>query len=113
LPSGTVEIGKDFGPRSPLAEVSYVVLQCLLQHERKEAARHLTADRLVELVEDRARDEKVFRYSERLLHHRQLLVAKHGIERGKVRVAAKHEDAVEPGYLFAEGRLAWVRNSSD
>lgn len=52
-----IEMGEDFGPRSRLAEVRNAVLQCLLRHEGEEAARHVTADRLVELVEDRARGE--------------------------------------------------------
>ena len=49
-------IAEDF-----VAEVCNAVLQCLLQHEGEEAARHVTADRLVELVEDRAGGEQALR----------------------------------------------------
>jgi hypothetical protein len=40
-----------------------------------------------------------------LLHHCQLLVAKHDLERREVGVGAQHEDAVEPGVLLGLGAI--------
>jgi hypothetical protein len=54
-----------------LAEVRDTVLQGLLQHQGEEAARHMTADCLIELVEDRTRLEEALRCAEDLLHHGQ------------------------------------------
>jgi hypothetical protein len=65
----------------------------------------VAADRLVELVEDRARGEKALRCAEDLLHHRQLLIAKHDFKRREVRVGAQHEDAIEPGVLLGLGTI--------
>jgi hypothetical protein len=57
--------------------------------------KHVTADGLVELVEDRPGGEKVPGCSEGLLHRPQLLVAEHGLERVEIGVCAQQEDAVE------------------
>ena len=46
-----------------------------------------------------ARGEQALRCAEDLLHHGQLLVAKHDFERREVSVGAQHEDAIEPGVL--------------
>ena len=66
-----------------------------LQHQREEAAEHVAADGLVELVEDRPGGEQVLGGAEGLLHGPQLLVAQHGVERVEIGVGAQHEDAVE------------------
>src|SRR5215475_6428622 len=69
--------------------------QRLLQHQREEAAEHVTADGLVELVEDRSGGEQVLGGTEGLLHCPQLLVAEHGLEWVELGVGAQHKDAVE------------------
>src|SRR5258705_12604937 len=71
-----------------------------LEHEREEAAEHVAADGLVELVEDRTGFEQVLGGSEGLLHGPQLLVAEHGFERVEIGVGAQHENAVEPFLVF-------------
>src|SRR3974377_2474117 len=48
-----VEIGDDLRPGTRAPKRGDAVLQRLLQHQREEAAEHVTADGLVELVEDR------------------------------------------------------------
>jgi hypothetical protein len=48
-----IQIGDDPRPGPRAAERSDAVLQCLLQHQREDAAEHVAADGLVELVEDR------------------------------------------------------------
>ena len=58
-----------------------------------------------DFVEDRPRREQALGGAEGLFHHRQLLVAKHGIERREVGVGAQHEDAVELGLLGEEVEL--------
>jgi hypothetical protein len=40
-----------------------------------------------------------------LLHHRQLLVAMHDLERREVGVGAQHEDAAEPSVLLGLGAI--------
>ena len=71
------------------------VLQRSLQHQCEEAAEHVAADGLVELVEDRPGGEEVLGRTEGLLHPPKLLVAEHGLERVEIGVGAQHEDAVE------------------
>src|SRR5450830_1224250 len=56
-------------------------------------------------MEDRARGEKALRCAEDLLHHGQLLVAKHDFERREFSVGAQHEDAIEPGVLLGLGAI--------
>jgi hypothetical protein len=70
-----IKISDDFGPGVCAIERRDAVLQRLLEHERKEAAENVTADGLVELVEDRPCCEQVLGGSESLLHGLQLLVA--------------------------------------
>src|SRR5450830_1203896 len=56
-------------------------------------------------MEDRARGEKALRCAEDLLHHGQLLVAKHDFERREFSVGAQHEDAIEPGVFLGLGAI--------
>src|SRR5450759_4308501 len=56
-------------------------------------------------MEDRARGEQALRCAEDLLHHGQLLVAKHDLDRGEVGVGAQHEDAIEPGVFLGLGAI--------
>ena len=65
----------------------------------------MTADRLVELVEDRSRGEQALGRAERPLDPPQLLVAEHGFERREIGVGPEHEDAVELGVLFRLGPI--------
>jgi len=60
----------------------------------------MTADGLIELVEDRPRCEQMLGRANALLHGPQLFVAEHGFERIELGVGAQHEDAVEPLLLF-------------
>ena len=77
------------------AERGNTILQRFLQHQCEEAAEHVAADGLVELVEDRPCREQVLGGAESLLHRPQLLVAEHGRERVEVGIGAQYEDAVE------------------
>jgi hypothetical protein len=76
-----VESDDDLRPRADAIVRRDAVFQGFLEHECKEAAEHVTADGLVELVEDRATCEQVLGGAEGLLHGPQLLVAEHGFER--------------------------------
>ena len=62
-----VEIGDDLGPGACAADRGDPVIQRLFEHEGEEAAEHVTADGLVQLVEDWAGREQMFRGPERLL----------------------------------------------
>ena len=95
-----VEIGNDLGPGACAIERCDAALQGFPEHGCEEAAEHVTADGLVELMEDRPRREQVLGGVEGLLHGPQLLVAKHGCEWVEVGVGAQHENAVEPLLLF-------------
>ena len=88
-----------------MAQRGDAVLQLLLQHQGEKATRHMAANGLVELVENRARGEQAFRRSERALHHPQMFVAKHGFERREIGVRAEHEDSVELGVLLRLGAI--------
>src|SRR5262245_16990814 len=88
-----IQIGDDLGPGARATERRNTVLQRRLQHEREKAAEHVTADGLVEFVEDRPSGEQVLGGAEGLLHRPQLLVAEHGLERIEIGVGAQHEDA--------------------
>ena len=88
-----------------MAQRCDAVLQLLLQHQGEKATRHMSANGLVELVENRARGEQAFRGSERALHHPQMFVAKHGFERREIGVRAEHEDSVELGVLLRLGAI--------
>ena len=68
------------------------ILQRRLQHQREEAAEYVTADGLVELVEDRPGGEQVLGCSKGLLHRPQLLVAEHGLERIEIGVGPQNEE---------------------
>ena len=48
-----IQIGDDFRPGAGATEPGNAIFQRGFQHQRKEAAKHVAADRLVELVEDR------------------------------------------------------------
>src|SRR5271165_475304 len=65
-----VQVGDDGGPRGPGAAGcgGEAIIQLLLQHERQEAARHVAADRLVELMVDGPRLEQALGRAERPLH---------------------------------------------
>jgi hypothetical protein len=52
-PGHRVEVGDDLRPGTGASERRDAVFQRLLQHQREEAAEHVAADGLVELVEDR------------------------------------------------------------
>ena len=71
------------------------LLQRRFEHQREEAAEHVTADGLVELVEDRPGGEQLLGCSEGLLHRPQLLVAEHGLEWVEIGVGAQQQNAVE------------------
>ena len=88
-----------------MAERGDVVLQLLLQHQGEKATRHMAANGLVELMENRARGEQAFRGSERALHHPQMFVAKHGFERREIGVGAQHEGSVELYVLLRLGAI--------
>jgi hypothetical protein len=60
-------------------------------NQGKEAAEHVAADGLVELVEDRPGREQVLGGAKGLLHRPQLLVAEHGFERVEIGVGAQDE----------------------
>ena len=55
----------------------------------------MTADGLVELVEDRPGGEQMLCCSKGLLHRPQLLVAEHSLQWIEIGVGTHHEDAVE------------------
>jgi hypothetical protein len=63
-----IQIGDVFRPRAGAAERGDAVLQCLLQHQGEEAAEHVAANGLVELVKDRAGRERVLDGAEGLLN---------------------------------------------
>src|SRR5208282_2897623 len=69
-----VEIGEDLGPRAVAAECGDAIVQGGLEHESQETAKHVPANGLVELVEDRARGEQVLLRAEGLLDGPKLLV---------------------------------------
>ena len=87
------------------AERGDAILQLLLQHQGEEAAGHVAANGLVELVKDRPRGEQALGRSEGPLHRPQALVAEHGFERREIGVGAQHEDAVELGVLLHLGAI--------
>jgi hypothetical protein len=90
-----IQIDDDVRPGAHAAERGNALLQPRLQHQRKEAAEHVTTDGLVQLVEDRPGGEQMLCGSKGLLHRPKLLVAEHGLERVEIGVGAQHEDAVE------------------
>jgi len=102
-----IQIGDDFRPGAGAAERGDAVLQCLLQHQGEEAAEHVAADGLVELVEDRAGREQVLRGAEGLLHSPQLLVAEHGFERVEISnaVVTPSFSKYPPSTRRSEGRF--------
>jgi hypothetical protein len=83
-----VEIGDDLGLGAWAADRGDPVIQRLLEYEGEEAAEHVTANGLVQLVEDRASGEQVLGGPERLLHGPQMFVAEHGFERAEIGVGA-------------------------
>ncbi len=100
-----VEIGADVGPFELGVLRRETVGEVLLEHQRQERAKHVAADGLVALVEDRPRAEDVLGGAEDLLDAPELLVAQHGGERVEGGVGAQNEDAVE---LFVFGDLGLV-----
>src|SRR5262245_15218926 len=70
-----IQIGDALRPGAGAGERRDTVLKRLLQHQREEAAEHVTTDGLVDLVEDRPRREQMLGRAEGLLHRPQLLVA--------------------------------------
>ena len=60
-----------------MTERGNTLLQRCLQNQGEEAKEHVTADDLVELMEDRPGEEEVLNDAEGLLHRPQLLVADH------------------------------------
>ena len=90
-----VEIGDDVSPGHGPIECGDPIFQCLLQYEGEEAAEHMTANGLVELMEDRPGRQQMFCGPEGLLNRPKLLVAEHGVERVEVGIGAQHEDAIE------------------
>src|SRR3974390_208800 len=98
-----VEIGENVRPGALATEVGDARLQLLLQDEGEEAAGHVTANGLVDFVEDWPCREQALGCAEGLFHHRQLFVTEHGVKRRKVGICAQHEDAIEFGILLGFG----------
>ena len=99
-------IGENFATSSGFTEVHDAVLQGLFQHQREEAARHMTADCPIELVEDWTRlEECSWLCGKHLLHHGGVACSQNMASSGpRSVVLVRHEDAVEPGVLLGTWR---------
>ena len=62
-----IQIGDDLGPGAGSAERGDAIFQRRFQHQRQEAAEHVAANGLVQLVEDRPGREQVLGGAEGLL----------------------------------------------
>ena len=71
------------------------MLELDLQHQGQERAEDVAANGLVELVEDRPRDEQVLDGAEGLLDDPELLVAQRGSQRAEIGVGTQYENAIE------------------
>src|ERR1700750_101990 len=105
-----MESANDGGPGSLRAERSNAGLQFGLEHEGKEAAEHVSADRLVKLVEDRPCGQQVLRCAESVVVGPEWLVAEHRDQRVEIGVGTQHKEPVEPGVLVGfcaiDGKVA-------
>jgi hypothetical protein len=101
-----IEIGNDLGPGACAIKRGDAVLQRFLEHEREEAAEHMTADGLVELVEDRPRCEEMLGRAEGLFHGPQLLVAEHCFERVELAAQLGIATTTDPKTGIAPKELA-------
>src|ERR1700687_5837659 len=81
-----VEVGENVRPGALATKVGDALLQLLLQDEGEEAAGHVTANGLVDFVEDRPRREQALGCAEGLFHHRKLFVREPGMKGSKVGV---------------------------
>ena len=88
-----------------MAERGDAVLQLLLQHQGEKADTTHGREWSRRAHGNRARGEQALRGSERVLHHPQMFVAKHGFERREIGVGVQHEDSVELCVLLRLGAI--------
>src|SRR5215471_10306754 len=77
----------------------------LLQQEREERAKHVTADGGVRRMKDRARIEDGLALAEELLNLQQLAVSQYGLQWAHIGIGAQHEDTIQARLL---GELAGI-----
>jgi len=100
-----VDVAHDPVPFGLEARPGAAPLELLGKDERQERLEDVAADRGIAGMEDGAGVEGGLGGPEQGLHHEQLAVSEHRVERADVGVGPEHEDAIVAGFL---GELAGI-----
>src|SRR5208283_3418645 len=82
-----------------------LALKHFSENKCKEAAKHMTSNRLISLVENRSCLERRFKIPESMLHLPEFFVLERHCLGGKLCVRLEHPFAVEPGIFLDLGHI--------
>src|SRR5271166_1188585 len=110
--AGLIDVADDIAPFESTAGSGKTIDQFLAQKEGKKRAEHMSADRLISPMKDRARIDNGFRRSEDVLHDPSLAISKRDRERRESGIGANDIEAVELGgggnTLGVDGEVAFT-----